>query len=78
MKNNEKWFEAMSCILSYGWKESWEELLVVSDISSSWSCLQGHIILTLKMTSAQDVEMAVTINNPSQDSLHQDDQISLK
>ena len=32
--------------------------------------------LTLKMTSAQDVETSVIINSPSQDSFQPDDQIS--
>ena len=31
--------------------------------------------LTLKMTSAQDVETSVTTNSPSQDSFHMEDQI---
>ena len=46
----------MVWIWSSGWKKSWEGLLVITDISTTWA----EVFWTLKMTSAQDVETSVT------------------
>ena len=51
-----------------GWLESWEGLLLVTDVSTT--CAEA--ILTLKMASAQVVETSVINNSPSQDSNHPD------
>ena len=61
---------------SSGWLESWEGLLLVTDVSTT--CAEAifrvkYYHLTLKMASAQVVETSVTNNSPSQDSNHPDD-----
>ena len=54
---------------SSGWLESWEGLLLMTDISTT--CAEA--IFRVRMASAQAVKTSVANNSPSQDSSHPND-----
>ena len=60
---------------SSGWLESWEGLLLVTDVSTTCSeaIFRVKCLLTLKLASAQVVETSVTNNSPYKNSNHPDD-----